>query len=290
MNDMVLQGKKILIIGSTSTVGRSVGCLLEEENKVYYAGRQKSDFYFDLNSSNFKSLNNLKIDVVIHAAADFGGNSEDDIIRTEIVNAIGSLRICRLVEAVKANHLLLISTISALYRPGDPYYNIYSLSKRHAEDLSQLYCNMFDIPLTILRPSQLYDSESKCRTHQGLFFFIIDRAQKGEDIFFFGNNDALRNYLYLDDFSEIISRVIQNKITGVYNCVAQKHVQISEIARLAYHVFRQNGKVHFLTNKPDIPDLPSISSNELYKKIGFQPSVSLLEGIRLIKKYREMIS
>ena len=45
---MVFQGKKILIIGSTSTVGRSVGCLLEEGNKVYYAGRQKSDFYFDL--------------------------------------------------------------------------------------------------------------------------------------------------------------------------------------------------------------------------------------------------
>lgn len=231
---------------------------------------------------------NLVFDTIIHTSADFGGFDDADILRTEVVNAIGTLNVCRLAKKIRAKHLVIISSVSACYTPADAYFNIYALSKRHGDELAQFYCDQMNVPLTILRPAQLYDAESKCKAHQGLFYSIIDKAQKGEDIVFFGGNDALRNYLFLDDFSEIVSRVIKNKITGVYACASPNSVRLSEIAETAYRVFNRSGNIRFLKDKPDIANLLEVPSNDLYQRIGFEPKTSLHAGIERIKNMREM--
>lgn len=281
--------KNILIVGSTSTLGTSVGSLLAENNNVFYAGRRNADYYLDLGSVDLKLPENLQFDVVIHTAADFGGNEEKDFCRSELVNAIGTLNVCRLARKAKVKHLIIVSSMFANYVPTDAYYSIYSLSKKHGDELAQLFCNQFNLPLTILRPSQLYDAESKCKAHQGLFYSIIEKAQKGEDIDFYGNNDALRNYLFLNDFSEIIARAIEEKVIGTFNCPSPNSVRLGEIARTAYRIFNQGGDIHFLADKPNIVDLPEVCGNDLYQKIGFKPQISLAEGIQMIKDVREMI-
>jgi len=140
-----------------------------------------------------------------------------------------------------------------------------------------------------LRPSQLYDAESKCRKHQGLFYLMIDNAQNRMDTFFYGKNDALRNYLFLDDFSEIIARVVRKKVTGLFNCPSLRPARLSEIAQTAYSVFNHTGNIHFIENKPTIPDIHVDLSRELYEKINFEPTTSLDEGIRKIKYAREIM-
>ena len=202
-----------------------------------------------------------------------------------MVNAVGTLNVCRLARIVQAKHLIVISSLFASYTLGDPYFNIYALSKRHADELAQFYCHKHDLPLTILRPSQIYDAKSQCRKHQSLLYLIIDKTQKGEDIIFYGNNDALRNYILLDDFCEIIYRVTQRHITGMYHCAATQSIRLSEIAKTAYRIFNQHGSISFLKDKQDISDLPIIADNELYKKIGFE-CTSLYQGIEKIKQNR----
>lgn len=280
---------KILIIGSTSTVAISTGRLLSQSYKVFYAGRRKADYLLDLNLVDLELPEDLRFDTVIHVAADFGGNKEVDFCRTELINAVGTLKICQLARRIKAEHLIVISSIFANYVPGNAYYSIYSLSKKHADELAQLFCNQFNLPLTILRPSQLYDAEGRCRKHQGLLYSIIDKAQNGMDIVFYGKNDALRNYLFLDDFSEIIARVVHKKITGLFNCPSPKSVCLSEIAQIACCVFNRNGNVHFIESEPTIPDVLVDVDSDLYEKINFVPIISLDEGIRKIKDARGIV-
>lgn len=275
--------KTVLIVGSTSTVGRSVGRLLTQNYLVSYAGRKKSDYHLDLNSVDLKILENIQFDIVIHAAANFGGNDDEEFISAEVVNAVGTLNTCCLARRVKAKHMIVISSSFACYTPVDPYYNIYSLSKRHADELSQLYCNSHNLALTILRPTQLYDAEGRCKKHQGLFYSTIEKARKGEDVVYFGNNDALRNFLFLGDFSEIVCSVIQKKITGVFDCSSPRSVRLSEIATTAFKVFGKGGNVRFLPDKPDITDLPGGCGSNLYEKISFKPGTTLFEGISAIK-------
>jgi nucleoside-diphosphate-sugar epimerase len=281
--------KTVLIVGGTSTVGIAAGRLLAQNYNVFYAGRQQADYLLDLNSPDLIFPDNLQFDIVVHTAADFGGNEELDFCRAEQINVIGTLNVCRLAKKVQAEHLIIISSIFANYTSSDAYYSIYSLSKKHADELAQLFCHQFNLALTILRPSQLYDAEGNCRKHQGLFYSIIDKAQHGEDIIFYGINDALRNYLFLDDFSEIIASVIRKKVTGLFNCPAQKSVHLNEIAQTAYSAFNQHGTIQFLENKPDIPDIPVISDGGFYEQIGFKPRVNLKEGINKIRYIREMI-
>ena len=107
-------------------------------------------------------------------------------------------------------------------------------------------------------------------------------------ILFYEENDALRNYIFLDDFSKIIAKAIQENILGIFFCPSPKSVRFSEIAKTAHRIFNRGGKIRFQKNKQKTFDLPIVSGSALYERIGFKPSVDLAEGIRRFKYVREM--
>jgi nucleoside-diphosphate-sugar epimerase len=271
-------------------VGRACGELLANEASVFYAGRGNADFHLDVVNPGVGLPEGLNFDVVIHAAADFGGNTEDDFCRAENVNALGVLNVCKLARRAKAGHLVQISSISACYQPQHAFYNIYSLSKRHGDELAQLYCETFGLPLTILRPTQVYDADSRCRKHQPFFYTIIDKVQQGEDIVFSGTNDALRNYIFLNDLAEIVAKTVGKNVLGVFNCPAPLSVRLSEIASLAQQAFGRDVAIRFQRDKPDIADLPVVDDQQsVYPKIQYSPATSLAAGILKIKQARERL-
>lgn len=280
--------KRILIIGSTSVVGRACGAVLASDASVYYAGKNDADFLLDLTDPDCTLPGWGRFDAVIHAAADFGGSTGDDFVRAEKVNALGTLNVCRLARHVNAEHLVLVSSMSACYQARDAYFSIYSLTKRHGEELAQLYCQQSGLPLTILRPTQIYDAESRCRKHQPLFYDMMDKAQSGNNIDLFGTNDAIRDLLFLDDFAEIVARTVRRKVLGPFNCPGPSVVRLSEIANAALQAFGRGGQVHFHRDRPNIADLPVIDCQAcLYPIIEYWPATSLTEGILKIKRARE---
>ena len=282
--------KKILIIGNTSVIAKYIQKYLAKYYEIKFAGRKNADYLLDLNDPNLKKIiffKKTRFDIVVHFAADFGGNNFTKIFQGAFVNSLGTLKVCDIAKQVKAKHLIIISSIFAKLKPFHDYYNIYSISKKHGDELAQFYCHKFNLPLTILRPTAIYDAYSKCKLHQKLLYSIIDKAQKGKNIYFYGKNNALRNYLFVDDFSEIIFRIIKKKITGLYDCVHPKNLTISKIARIAYGVFNNRGKIFFSKNERNISSFPYNLSNKLYDKIKYRPKFSMIDGIKNIIKIRE---
>ncbi|RJQ68736.1 MAG: NAD(P)-dependent oxidoreductase [Desulfobacteraceae bacterium] len=279
---------KVLVVGSTAVIGRAVAerlVALGEEVKL--AGRREADIPFDLTTWCDQPTPDETFEVVVHVVADFGGSKDEDYIRAELVNAVGTLSACSLAHRVQAKHFVLLSSISSTYQAGDPYYGIYALTKRHSEEAAQFFCEERDILLTILRPSQVYDDSGACRRHQALFYLIADRAQAGQDIELFGAHDARRNYLHITELAEIIVRVIQGRHAGLFTCGHPRYVRLTEMANAAYAAFGSRGQVHFITGKPDLVDLPEIHDHALYDRIGFWPRIDIWEGYRRIKKFRE---
>ncbi|MNX81382.1 GDP-L-fucose synthase [compost metagenome] len=277
---------KVLIVGSSSSIGYSIGKSLEHQGHVKFAGRENADFFFDLTFWDTQPTVNESFDVVVHVAADFGGTATEDFIRAELVNAVGTLSVCRLAEACHARHLILISSISATYQLGDPYYGIYALSKKHAEEAALLFCSERALALTVLRPSQVYDAQGKCRRHQPLLYGMADKAQAGENIYLYGTHDPLRNYLYLEDLAEICSRVVETRVTGVFDCVHPLNPRLSEVAEAAFAAFANGGEVQFHADKPNLLDLPLVTSSLLYEEIGFYPLVDIKQGFERIRQFR----
>ncbi|MGW7773356.1 NAD-dependent epimerase/dehydratase family protein [Pseudomonas machongensis] len=274
---------KSLVIGSTSVIGKSIGAALSRLGEVRTAGRRDADFHLDLSQAEAALPQIGQVDALVMVAAAFGGPSIQALINTEQVNAIGTLRACQLAEQSSVRHMILISSISASYQPQDPHYGIYALSKRHAEELATLFCKAHGITLTILRPSQVYDAAGACRKHQALLYTIAANARDGQPVQLYGSNDARRNYLYLDDLAEIVTRVAQRTVGGQFDCVHPDSPRLSEIAHAAFAAYDRKSDVRFLVDKPDIADLPAMQCDErLHEAIDYWPATDIAAGMKLI--------
>ncbi len=265
---------------------------MSQATAVKSAGRREANIPLDLSAWNFQVKTDEVFDVVIHIAADFGGNNDADYARAEMVNSVGTLSACSLASQVQAKHFVLISSIFATYSPQDPYYGIYSLSKRHSEEVAQFYCSERKLDLTILRPSQVYDDAELCRPHQEFLYRIADKAEAGKPVELFGSHDARRNYIHLSDLIECINRVIHQRLTGVFTCANPQSVTLSEMAHAAYRAFgtAHLGQVVFLKDRQDLLDLPPLNEFELYSKIQFRPGIGIEEGYKRIQLHREIHS
>ena len=282
--------KKITIIGGNSALAKYLIQTLSPGNKVISQGRKYCDFYCNLQDDVESIVIHDSPDVVICTAAAFNGKTDQEIVQTEDVNAIGTLKICIAAKRANVKHLILISSQSAILKENSLYYGIYSLSKRHAEELATYYCSMNHLPLTILRPSQIYDAKGEFRKHQPLIYLIADNAEIGKDITIYGSNDALRNCIYIEDLIEIINRVIERRCEGIYSCTNISDIRLSDIAKAAQCAFNAGGKILFLKDKIDIPNTISENKPDLYEKIGFFPKTDIVEGRKKIAKYRMMVS
>ncbi|BBP60845.1 hypothetical protein PHLH4_44350 [Pseudomonas sp. St316] len=258
--------------------------------QVKLAGRRAADIVFDLGSPVPCAVDE-HFDIVVLAAADFGGRQPDDLVRAELVNSVGTLAACRLAEQCGARHFILLSSRSACDQETDPYFGIYSLSKRHAEEVASLYCQERGMALSILRISQVYDSGEQCRPHQPLLYAIADKAQMGQAVELYGSNDARRNYLHLSDLAVVCARLAERGIAGLYNCGHAESPRLSEIAQAAFEAFGTPVDVRFLPEKNDIPDLPPFDcAHELYERIGFTPQIDVRRGFELMRVHREHLS
>lgn len=277
---------KILVIGSNSVVGRAIGRNLKEQHRVAYAGRKDADIYFDLNLPLEQIKIQERFDTVIFCAGFFNSKTENDIINSVKINATGVLNACIVARACNSSHFILISSIFAPSSAKDPYFDSYSVSKQHGEELASLYCHDFNIPLTILRPSAIYDEKSKCMKHQFLFYHILDRVQQNSDVIIFGTNNSKRNYIYIDDVSNAVKICVNEKITGLYNCIGHPTTLV-EIIQTACDVFKTNSKIEFDASREDIPDFKIYNAPSIFEKSSILKRTSLHSGIKTIKSYRE---
>lgn len=278
--------RSILLIGSTSVIGDALAVELADLGRVKTAGRRNADITFDLANPAALGAVDEAFDTAVLVGADFGGPTDEDFIRAELINAVGALTACRLAHRAGVKHLVLISSISANYKPGDAYYDMYSLSKRHGEEVAAFYCDQRNIALTIIRPTGVYDTEGRCRNHQGLLYAIVDHALSGSDFTIDGSADPERNFIHLADLAQVVKRVIMTELTGSYVCAHPHSITVSRMTTLAFEVFGRGGHVTYDGSKRNITELGNIPASDLYERLAFWPLVSLAEGFRRIKDFK----
>ena len=281
--------KRILIVGSTSVVGRAIGLHLDTIHHVNYAGRSNADYKIDVESDSLAAITGTRFDTVINVTAGFRDTNQNDFIRSAYINTIGTLRVCRIATEVAAKHLVQISSAFADIPADNALNNVYALSKRHGDELAKLYCTKFSIPLAIIRPTQIYDAAGNCQNHQSAFYHIVDKASEGNDIRIEGSHDPLRNYIFLDDLAKIVERVVQSNTTGILRCSGPTNISLGGLARTAFSVFNKGGKVVFDASFPSIEDLivDGYDTENLWKRIGFAATTTVEEGIEAIKRHRD---
>jgi nucleoside-diphosphate-sugar epimerase len=280
---------RILIVGGTSSLAHALKPVLREFAEVVTAGRAGCDVHLDLADSVEKGELPGQIDVVINAAADFGGEGFDQMLQAENVNVLGALKLCHLCTKAQVGHLVLISSIFACLDQSSRFYGIYALSKKHSEEVARLYGTMFRLPLTIVRPGQFYGVGEMYRKHQPFLFTIIDRAANGEDITIYGSKDALRNFIHVEDVAKSVALLIKRRIEGTYSCMNRQNVSYSEVAAAAIEAFGSRSAIRFVKGNPDIPDNVFDPDDSLFRLIDYYPQISISLGMKMEAAYRKTV-
>ncbi|MEM7487124.1 MAG: NAD(P)-dependent oxidoreductase [Bacteroidota bacterium] len=268
---------KILITGGNSSVSRYLIPLLSKDYEITTVGRRDCDINLDPNKPFTDQLPD-HVDIVIHTAAAFGRRTDEEIYETEKFNVLDTMDLCFHLKKMNVKHYVYISSIFAHLEETSPLYSIYSISKRHSEEIIA-YCLKRDkIPYTILRPSQLYGSDPSFIPHHPFLYQIIEMASKGEKISLFGESGGSVNYLHIKDFTETISRVVKNGVFGVYDSTTKTPNTYLEIASIVFELTNNAVNIEFIKDRKETGQAFAFD-DAIYKKIDFFPKTSIKEGL-----------
>jgi nucleoside-diphosphate-sugar epimerase len=279
---------RVLIVGGTSSLAQALIPLLRERCELLTAGRKGCDIELDLCSPDIQIPSG--IDCVVNMAAAFGGKELSDALQAMDVNVLGLMKLCHASSKANAKHFVHISSIFSDLKSDSPFFGAYSLSKRHSEDVAQYCGSRLRLPVAVLKPSQIYGVGERFRKHQPFLYTIIDKAERNEDIEFFGSNDASRNFIHVQDVAKIVSTIITMKIEGVYRCANPENVTYSQIAAAAISAFESKSKVRFLKDKPDIPNNGFACDEMLFRLIDYFPRISTAQGMQMEATHRRRAS
>lgn len=268
---------KILITGGNSSVSRNLIPLLSDDYEIITVGRRDCDINLDPEKHFTEQLPD-EVDIVIHTAAAFGRQTDEEIYETQKFNVLDTMELCFHLKKMKVKHYVYISSIFAHLEEGSPLYSIYSISKRQSEEIIAYCLNRDKIPFTILRPSQLYGNDPSFIPHHPFLYQIIETASKGEKITLFGTQGGSANYLHIKDFTQTIARVVRKGVYGVYDSITESPNTYLEIAKTVYELTDNEVNIEFLKDRKESGQgFPF--DDTIYNKIGFFPQMSIRDGL-----------
>lgn len=294
-----MRKKTIVLTGSTGRIGTEVSNYFSKLPDlsilpVSYQSKKEYYDYSDLNNQKFLS----KIDIILHLACSSVPKLSEEIFGNEWLTDLPLL--IKLLKSIKTSkkrniHVIFFSSAGTIYNANidtvqneeSPTYphNMYGLSKLHAEQLLIQYAKRFPLCLTILRVSNVYGIRSKINDNQGIIPLIINAALNDTDLEIWGDGSSKKDYLHITDLIEALKCIIFNRITGIFNVCYGKSYSIIEIIEIVESILNKRIKLRY-SSKPfwDNSNV-FLNGDKLRKTIGWEPKVSILEGI---KRYIEI--
>lgn len=155
--------------------------------------------------------------------------------------------------------------------------NIYGALKFGGEKLALAYSNVFDFPVTIVRPSALYGP--RCISRRVLQIFI-ENALRKKNLVIKGDGKESLDFTYIDDLIVGLTSLTLNPAAfgEVFNLTRGKSETLLDAARIIQSHFPGLDIVH---EPRDIlnPERGSLNIEKARKLLGYEPKKDLLMGI-----------
>ena len=159
-------------------------------------------------------------------------------------------------------------------------FNPYSSSKILAEEVARFYASSFSVPVTIIRPFNIYGPG---QTNAFLIPMIIQQALSCETRSIEVADDRpKRDQLFVSDLIELLMRTMDGGGLRIYNAGSGHSVSIAEITGLVTGLLNiSKPLVSRSEQRPsDVMDVKADISRAK-ASLGWQPRVPLSEGLRL---------
>jgi GDP-L-fucose synthase len=302
--------KNIVVTGGSGLVGRSLKKILP--NAIYLSSQ---DFDLTTESGVKKMYQKCKPEFLIHLAAKVGGIldniekpaeyfTENVLMNTLLVDYakknsvkrfIGVLSTC--IYPDKVNNYPLKENDLHSGPPTETNFS-YGYAKRSMAVQIDSYNKQYGTNYQYLIPCNLYgigdkDGENKSHFITSLVKKIFEANVNNQDkITLFGDGTPLRQFMFSDDFAEVIHNVLINNIYHSFNVATEENLSIKDMVEIALKSCNsKNLEIVWDKNKPNGQFRKDVDTQKMnYLLPNFKP-LNLSEGIKLVyNSYYDKIS
>lgn len=157
----------------------------------------------------------------------------------------------------------------------------YGLSKSIIEDLVYFEHRRSGLDYLIVRPSNAYGPGQKPGGKQGLIAVAAGKALRGEALQIWGDGKAVRDYIYVDDLTDAVFRLIEKGVScETVNVGSGKGYQVNEVLSILGAHLDRPLKVEYVDKRTVDVDSIVLDCSKISSLIDFHPT-SLEEGIQL---------
>ena len=303
-------------------------------SRLKYLGIEKEQININkkVSSSNYSNLNFIQSDLadhefivemmrmeafdyVVNLAAQAGVRySIDNPLAYTHSNVDGFLSILEGARHSKVKHLVYAST-SSVYglntamplketTPTEHPMALYAATKKANEMMAHSYSHLFDLPTSGLRFFTVYGPWG--RPDMALFLFA-EAMRKGEPINVFNHGKMIRDFTYVDDIVESITRLVvkppkRNKDWDgdapridtssapyrIFNIGNGSPVELMRYIEAVESSLGIKGKYNMMDIQPGDVPATHADTTALEEYIGFKPATSVEDGVlKFIIWYRE---
>lgn len=175
------------------------------------------------------------------------------------------------------------------YAPNSPY----AASKAASDHLVRSYGHTYGLPVTI----------SNCSNNYGPYQFpeklipvVIMNALHGKELPVYGDGQQIRDWLYVEDHCEAISRILNDgRIGETYNIGGANQPANLTIVQTICHLLDElvpnshykphEALIQFVQDRPGHDRRYAMDSTKLKRELGWSPRFSLEEGLRRTVKW-----
>ncbi len=318
----VLQNKTVLVAGGKGFLGTyfvktlvKLNQIFENPVKIFVLDNlitEKNKTRFDDDNINFVEAdisNSIpikeKIDYVIHSASIASPPIYRKFpLKTIDVNYQGTRN---LLDCAKDNEIRSMLFLSSSEIYGDPsivptpenYWGhvsctgpraCYDESKRLAETACMLYSQLYNIPIKVARPFNVYGPFLRLDDGRMIPDFMKNAIEKSK-INIYSDGTPTRSFCYISDAIRGFFRILLLGEKGsIFNVGNDEEVSVRQVAELVKNCFdksveinlEKNPDPHYTTDNPQrrCPDLTHIKN-----KVGYFPTIKLDEGIKRLHKW-----
>ncbi|GBD73071.1 Protein CapI [Tetragenococcus halophilus subsp. halophilus] len=329
---------KILVTGTAGFIGSHLAKrLISQGYEVvgvdnindYYSVQLKKDrlksigdnnfTFYKLNLEDYEGLNQVFSDeqpsVVINLAAQAGVRYSLENPHAYIdSNIVGFMNILECCRHYKVDNLIYASS-SSVYGANtskpfktsdniDHPLSLYAATKKSNELMAHTYSHLYNLPTTGLRFFTVYGPWG--RPDMALFKFT-KAIINDEAIDVYNHGKMLRDFTYVDDIVEAVSRLVNKPATPnpewtgadpdpssssvpykIYNIGNNSPVRLMEFVEAIENKLGKVAKKNYMDLQPG--DVPETYANvdDLYRDIDFKPETTIQEGVnRFVDWYLE---
>jgi UDP-glucose 4-epimerase len=284
---------KIVITGARGRLGCVLRRYFEAAGDDVLAFSRNADFRHTSLSSLPDVLRGGHIDVILHLAWSTVPATAEKVPGVEWREDLPLLSELLSVMAARrgaASRLVFFSTCAVYGEPraGQVFTETDALSpkgwyasgKAAAEQLLDRFGTEHEVASCVLRVTNPYGFTQAEQCLQGVIPAMFTAARKNEEFSAWGDGDAVKDYLHIDDLCVAVDRVVRANLTGTFNVASGVSRSLSSVVQLIEQAVGVPMRVRH--TEPRLWDVRHGRYNHqaLTVATGWTPQVDFAEGIR----------